>query len=503
VFSIFSRCLVGVVESEKAPFGAPYIRQEQYLKYPVLSMKKLSLPCATLGIMNKKVVTRFAPSPTGSLHAGNYRTAVFAFLFAKHHGGSFVLRIEDTDKARSTKEYEDNILESLQWLGITHDEFYRQSERSNIHKKYLEKMIADGFAYVSKEEVKKEGDRDSVIRFKNPNKKVEWDDLVRGGIAFDTTDLGDFVIAKSLDEPIFHLAVVVDDFEMGVTHIIRGEDHISNTPRQILIQEAIGASTPFYAHIPLILSPDRTKLSKRKGAKALTEYKNQGYLKGAMLNYLALLGWNPGTEQEILSETELINLFSLERVQKGGAIFDEIKLKWLNKEYIKRMPEEDWKENILKRLPEEILENPNFEARKAKVLFLIWDRISTFAEVEEMHKNGELDFFFTMPDMKVEQLLPPEKMRKDKEVSNASTAILLEKIIAILEDMNDSSFTKEGVREKVFPYADQEGRGLVLWPMRMALSGREKSPDPFELCDILGKDESINRLKKAVELLKS
>lgn len=466
-------------------------------------MKKLSLPCATLGIMNKKVVTRFAPSPTGFLHAGAYRTAIFSFLFAKHHGGSFVLRIEDTDKARSTKEYEDNIMESLQWLGITHDEFYRQSDRSEVYKKYLNQMIEKGFAYISKEEIKKEGDRDSVIRFKNPNKKVEWDDLVRGGIAFDTTDLGDFVIAKSLDEPIFHLAVVVDDFEMGVTHVIRGDDHISNTPRQMLIQQAIGATTPQYAHLPLILSPDRTKLSKRKGAKALTDYKANGYLKEAILNYIAMLGWNPGTEQEILSETELINLFSLERVQKGGAIFDEIKLKWLNKEYIKRMPEDEWKEQILKRLPEEILENPNFEARKAKVLFLIWDRISTFAEVEEMHKNGDLDFFFTMPDMAVEQLLPPEKMRKDKEVSNASTATLLEKVIAILEDMNDNSFTKEGVREKVFPFADQEGRGLVLWPMRMALSGREKSPDPFELCDILGKDESINRLKKAVELLKS
>ena len=451
--------------------------------------------------MNRKIVTRFAPSPTGLLHAGNYRTAVFAFLFARHHGGKMALRIEDTDRARSTKEYENNILESLQWLGITHDEFARQSERGEIYKSYLQKMLDNGFAYVSKEEIKKEGDRESVIRFKNPNKKVTFEDIIRGKIEFDTTDLGDFVIAKSLSEPVFHLAVVVDDFEMGITHIIRGEDHISNTPRQILLQEAIGAPTPLYAHIPLVLSPDRTKLSKRKGALALLEYRRRGYLKKAMLNYLAFLGWNPGDEREILSETELINLFSLERVQKSGAIFDETKLLWMNKEYIKRMPEEEWKEEILKRLTGEILESPSFEERKDKVLPLIWERVSTFGEVEDMAKGGELGYFFRTPDMPKEMLLPPEKLRKGKEVTMAGIATLLEKVEELLKVIEETHFTKEGIREIVFPYAEQEGRGMVLWPMRVALSGKEKSPDPFELSEILGKKETLSRLRKAVELL--
>ncbi|MFA6297140.1 MAG: glutamate--tRNA ligase [Candidatus Paceibacterota bacterium] len=453
--------------------------------------------------MNKKVITRFAPSPTGFLHAGAYRTAIFNFLFARHHGGKFVLRIEDTDKARSTKEFEDNILDSLQWLGLTHDEFFRQSERTEIYKKYLQKLIDDGFAYISKEEVKKEGDRDSVIRFKNPNKKVSWHDLIRGDIEFDTTELGDFVIAKDLNEPIFHLVVVVDDFEMGITHIIRGEDHISNTPRHILIQQAIGAPTPEYAHLPLILSPDRTKLSKRKGALPLTAYREKGYLKEALLNYISMLGWNPGDDRELLSENELINLFSLERVQKSGAIFDEVKLLWINKEYMKKIPDDEFIPEVLKHFSEEILVSDLFEERKSKVFPLIRERISTFGEIDDMVKNGELDYFFLSPTLNKEMILVPEKMRKGKEVNEATTANILEKVAVILETIDENDFTKEKVKEIVFPYAEEEGRGIVLWPMRVALSGKEKSPDPFELSDILGKKETILRIKNAVELMRS
>ncbi len=450
--------------------------------------------------MHTPIVTRFAPSPTGMLHSGNYRTAVFAFLFAKHHGGKMVLRIEDTDTARSSKTYENNILESLQWLGITHDEFYRQSERGEIYQSYLQKLIDSGHAYISNSELgaDMEGRRASVIRFKNPNKKVAFDDVIRGHIEFDTTELGDFVIAKSLTEPIFHFAVVVDDYLMGISHVIRGEDHISNTPRQILIQEALGAPTPIYAHLPLILSPDRTKLSKRKGAKALTEYRDKGYLKEAVLNYLAFLGWNPGDDRELLSESELINLFSFERVQKSGAIFDEVKLAWMNKEYIKRLPEEAWKKEVLERLPEDILEHPHFEARKAKVLPLIIERISTFGEVEEMAKSGELNFYFNAPKLSIANIMPPEKMRKGREVSEDIVKGILTHVVSLLESIPEHEFTKERVKEIVFPYADQEGRGMVLWPMRYALSGRDKSPDPFELCDILGKVESIKRLHACV-----
>jgi len=448
-----------------------------------------------------QVITRFAPSPTGLLHAGAYRTAIFSYLFAKKNGGKFVLRIEDTDKQRSTKENEDNIMESLTWLGISHDEFVRQSEKAGTHKKYLEKMIIDGFAYLSKEEVKKEGDRDSVIRFKNPNKKVSFEDMIRGTIEFDTTDLGDFVIAKSADEPLFHLAVVVDDFESGITHIIRGEDHISNTPRQILIQQAIGAPTPHYAHLPIVLATDRTKLSKRKGAFALTEYKKRGYLPEAILNYISFIGWNPGDEREIMSETELIKAFTLEKVQKSGAIFDEVKLAWVNKEWMKKMPESEWQREIIVRLSDSITQNLNFNNRKEKVLPLIFERISTFAEVSILEESGDIGFFFTTPLLSIDLLTPPEKLCKGKEVSNDTLKTNFTKVIELLETIPDTEFTKDKVKEVVFPYADQEGRGIVLWPYRAALSGKEKSPDPFELSGILGKQETVLRLKNAIELL--
>jgi len=202
--------------------------------------------------MEKKVVTRFAPSPTGYLHLGAYRTAIFSYLYAKKHNGIFVLRIEDTDRERSKKEYEENIIESLKWLGLPYDKFYRQSEHVDIHKNYLEKMIKEGSAYISKEEAKDgSGVIKEVIRFKNPNIDVNFQDEIKGKITMNTKDLGDFVIAKNLNEPLFHFAVVVDDYEVGITHVIRGEDHVSNTPRQILIQRAIGAPTPIYAHCPL------------------------------------------------------------------------------------------------------------------------------------------------------------------------------------------------------------------------------------------------------------
>jgi len=298
---------------------------------------------------SEKVVVRIAPSPTGNFHVGGARTALFNFLFARKNNGKFILRIEDTDKQRSKKEFEDDIFESLEWLGLKYDEFYRQSEREDLYKSYIEKMLDNGTAFESEEE---EGDyiitdprkklvkdiatnRQKVIRFKNPNKKVKFNDLVRGEIEFDTTELKDFVIAKSVDEPLYHLAVVIDDFESGITHVIRGEDHISNTPRQILIQEAIWATRPLYAHLPLILAQDRSKLSKRKHGESvsLDYYRDKGYSPEAIINYLALLGWNPGTEQEIFTLDELIKVFDLSRIHKGGAIFDEKKLAWVNRKH--------------------------------------------------------------------------------------------------------------------------------------------------------------------------
>ena len=309
---------------------------------------------------NNTVVTRFAPSPTGNLHVGSARTALFSFLYARGCGGKFILRIEDTDKERSKKEFEESILASMEWLGFSYDEMYRQSERTEIYKKYLQKLIDSGSAYISKEEVKQEGDRSEVIRFKNPNKTVTFADEIRGEVTFDTTELGDFVIAKDVKNPLYHFVVVVDDLEMGVTHVIRGEDHISNTPRQILIQEAIGAPRPTYAHIPLTLAADRSKLSKRHGAVSVEEYKKMGYLPEALVNFLALLGWNPGNDKEIFSIDELIKEFSLKKMQKGGAMFNFDKLDWVNKQHIARLDTEELFAKIKERLSEEILSLPQY-----------------------------------------------------------------------------------------------------------------------------------------------
>ena len=391
---------------------------------------------------NEEVVVRMAPSPTGYFHIGSARTALFNFLFARQHGGTFIFRSEDTNDERSKKEYEDNIIKTLKWLGLDYDQFFRQSERQNIYKSYIRKMLDNGSAYISKEEPKKEGQRSEVIRLKNPNKKIVFQDVVRGEVQFDTTELGDVVIAKSLEEPLYHLAVVVDDHEMRITHVIRGEDILSSTPRHILIQEAIGAKRPVYAHIPLILSPDRSKLSKRYGATSIDEYKQRGFLPQAILNYLALLGWNPGTEQEIFTLEELIKVFDISHIHKGGAIFDEKKLEWVNKQHINLLP------------PEE----------KLKIIAKDFDTQS----IPKLDKNK-----ICWKDTSVEETL--------KHLENAKE---------IIEENGD-----------LMSYAEREGRGNVLWPVRYALTGREASPDPFTIMEILGKEKSIKRLEKAIMLL--
>lgn len=450
-----------------------------------------------------KVITRFAPSPTGLLHAGNYRTAVFSYLFARQNAGKFILRIEDTDKERSKKEYEDNILDSLKWLGINYDEFHRQSERLEQHKKYIKQLIESGHAYVSKEELKtgdneEKNRRTEVIRFKNPNIKIKFKDLIRGEIEVDTTDLKDFVIAKDLDTPLFHLAVVADDFDMGVTHVVRGEDHISNTPRQILIQRAIGAPEPIYAHLPLILAPDRSKLSKRKGALAITEYRDRGYMAEAVLNYLALLGWNPGTEQEIFSMDDLLKQFDFSKVQKAGAIFSEEKLKWLNKHYMKLLSIEKAGAEILARFPEtlRIKAGVNKEIF-TKIISIILDHIANFGEVSALAESGEYTYFFEDPTYIKDSLL-----WKDEQDSLIAVE-KMKKILELIDGIKSAYFDAEIIKAAIWDYSTEVGRGSVLWPMRYALSARDKSPDPFTLASILGKETTVRRITNAINILRT
>lgn len=437
-------------------------------------------------------VTRFAPSPTGLLHVGNHRTAVFAYLAAKHYSGTFIIRIEDTDAARFKPEYEANIFEALDWLGIKADKRFRQSEHKARHRELLEKIVADNIAYVSKETPQAPGDREEVIRFRNPGIAVTFSDIVRGEITMDTSDLGDFVIARSFDEPVFHFAVVVDDADEGVTHVIRGADHISNTQRQILIQRALGFNTPAYVHLPLILSSDGTKLSKRKGAKALTEYRDMGILPEAMLNYVAFLGWNPGDNREYLSRDELIEAFDLSRVQKGSAIFDETKLLSVNQRWMRKLSDNDF---ISRK------EFSVFDQQKLKLAVpLLKERARTFGEARAL-LDGELSCLFSTPSLEREKLLAKE-LGDRSGVAKTSLEGLVELIKAIPEGVS-----AETIKKDIMPFADAEetkgkgGRGAVLWPLRYALSGMERSPDPFTLISILGKDESISRINAGIAIL--
>lgn len=441
--------------------------------------------------MNTPIVTRLAPSPTGLLHLGTYRTAVFAYMYAKKMGGRFIVRIEDTDKQRSKEEYKENILESLKWLSLSYDALYIQSENVVSHTKHLERMIAEGSAYISIEEAKDgSGVMRELVRLKNKGEVVTFHDSIRGEIVTDTTDLGDFVIAKSITEPLFHLAVVIDDHEEGVTHVIRGEDHIANTPRQILISRALGFPSPVYAHLPLVLSEDKTKLSKRKGALPATAYRDLGYLPEALLNFMSFIGWNPGGEREIYSLEELIPLFELEKIHKGGAVFNKEKLAWMNKEYMRLQKEEDQLLAVKKYL------HDYDDVLIKKLLPIIIDRISAYGELASL-ESSEFRFFITQPSVDKDSL--QKIVWKDKDLGEAR--MHLEMLKGILEGADFSS--SETVKAVIMPYAEVSGRGNVLWPLRMTLSGQEKSVDPFTICYVLGREEVISRITRTIAAIDS
>ncbi|MCX6787173.1 MAG: glutamate--tRNA ligase family protein [Candidatus Kaiserbacteria bacterium] len=449
------------------------------------------------------VVSRFAPSPTGLGHAGNYRTAIFAYLFAKHEKGKFIVRIEDTDAARSKQEYEANILETLVWLQLPADETYRQSEHRARHRELLEKLVAEDKAYVSKETPKNPGDREEVIRFRNQGGSRTFTDVIHGEITTDVSDLGDFIIARSFDEPVFHFAVVVDDADEKVTHVIRGGDHISNTARQMLIREALGFPEPLYAHLPLIMDGNHKKLSKRFGAKALTDYRDMGVLPEAMLNYVALLGWNPGDEREYLSHDELIKAFDISRVQKGSAVFDEVKLLSVNQHWMRGLSTDDFLTHLAVRPPSAELGGPTskFNPEKLKkAVSLLKERTHSFNEAREM-LSGELSCLFNEPTIDRKQLLAKEPPDRP-----GMTITALKGLFEPLKALSGGA-PADAVKEAIMPLANAEevkgkgGRGAVLWPLRYALSGAERSPDPFTLISILDTEETISRIRKAIAIL--
>lgn len=440
------------------------------------------------------VVTRIAPSPTGYLHFGLARTALFSYLYAKKNGGKYILRIEDTDLARNKSEFEADIHEQFAWLGLTPDETYKQSEHRARHKAALEQLIAKDAAYISKESAKDDPTREvAVIRLRNAGEQITFTDLIRGEITFDTTELGDFVIARSIDEPLYHMAVVVDDTDEGVTHVIRGEDHISNTQRHILLQRALGFPMPAYAHLPLILMADKSKMSKRREGSSVKYYRDLGILPEALINYIALLGWNPGTEQEIFSIDELLAAFEIEKIGKSGAVFDPEKLRWYNREYLNRLTSDEFTAYIEPTLREALearsmsLASEMFE----KILPIVRERVSTLQELREMVGAGEFDCFFAEPVLDAAKI-------PQKGVDKAIALEHLDYIHELWTNLGEESYSNpERLKISLWEYAAREGRGNVLWPLRYALSGREKSPDPFMIASIVGKDKTLSRIAAA------
>lgn len=465
-----------------------------------------------LKLFNKKpkIRVRIAPSPTGFLHIGTARAALFNWLFAKHNKGKFLIRIEDTDLERSEKKFEENIISGLKWLGIESDEkIIRQTERLNVYEKYLKKLLKKGEAYYcscSKEELEQErqraiqkglpllysgkcrdckvpAEKAQVIRFKMPNKTIFFQDIIRGEISFDLSLTGDIVIAKDLKTPLYNFAVVIDDQEMEISHIIRGEDHIANTPKQITIQEALGFKTPKYAHLPLILDPDRSKMSKRYSADSMDTYRMLGYLPEAMVNFIALLGWHPKDDKEIMSIEELIREFELERVQKAGAIFNIEKLDWLNSQYIKNTDNKKIKRILIEIFGDAALK----EKITDKLINLSKERMSKLSDFRKIN-----DFVFDF-------IQYPSDLLIWKNASKEQIKNNLKNVFEILKTASD--FRKESLEKLIMPMAEKQGRGETLWPLRVALSGKDKSPGPFEIMDILGKEESLARIEKGIEKL--
>ncbi|OGZ69627.1 MAG: glutamate--tRNA ligase [Candidatus Staskawiczbacteria bacterium RIFCSPHIGHO2_12_FULL_38_11] len=472
-------------------------------------------------IKTTKIRVRFAPSPTGQLHIGNSRTALFNYLFAKKNKGAFILRIEDTDKERSELKWVQEIIEELKWLGIEWSEGpdiggafgpYKQSQRLDIYKEYLEKLLSEKKAYYcncSAEELEaKRQDQTSrglapkydgkcrdknntagVIRFKITNKKIKFHDLVRTDVEFDMGLLGDIVIAKNLETPLFHFTVVVDDFLMQISHVIRGEDHIANTPRQILLQEALGFTTPIYAHIPLLLNPDKSKLSKRQGDVALKDYHDKGYLPEALINFMVLLGWNPGTEKEIFTLQELVKEFSLEKVQKSGAVFNVQKLDHINNHYIKEKSD-----SALLKLCESYLPKGSEKFPKKtleKIIEVHKPRMKKLSDITEL-----ADFLFAEKLTYDKNLLAWAKMESGEvRQSLEHSANILSSAKKWDEKSLETLLVKEA--EKF----NAKNRGYLLWPLRVALSGKKASASPFEIASILGKEKTLQRIQEAIDKL--
>jgi glutamyl-tRNA synthetase len=487
---------------------------------------------------------RIAPSPTGPLHIGTARTALFNYLYARHFGGTFILRLEDTDVARSTPEFEEDILEHLHWLGLEWDEGpaagglpergafgpYRQMERRERYREAAAQLLAEDRAYpcyCTAEELEAErlrleaeklsprhGDRCATltpterarfeaegrrpaIRFRIEPGVVVFDDLVRGRVEIDAAALGgDLVIVRADGTPLYHFAVVVDDAAMGITHVIRGEDHLSNTPKHILLFRGLGHEVPVFAHLPLILNPDRTKMSKRKSQTAVGDYVAEGFVPEALVNYLALLGWSTGTEEEILSLDELAARFDTGAIQKGGAIFDRGRLEWLNGQWIRRLPDDDLAARLAPFLAADAaagrIDRAPSPAEIATLLPMVRERLPVLGAIDDL-----VGFLY------VDDLVPDPALLVPKRWDAATTLAGLQAARDAIAASDEADFTVERLEPLMRGLAEARGwkAGDLFMAIRVAISGRTATPPLFESMIALGRDRTLARLEKAAHLL--
>jgi glutamyl-tRNA synthetase len=483
----------------------------------------------------RPIRARMAPSPTGPLHIGTARTSLYNFLFARHVGGTYVLRIEDTDLARSTADYERDIIDNLHWLGITWDEGpqvaegedigpfgpYRQSSRSELYAAEASRLLESGHAYhcwctpeeldavrreqeankeapryngrclrladADREQFVAEG-RQPAIRFRVPAEVVRFDDLIRGEVEFDNALLGDFIIVRADGSPLYHFVVVIDDEQMEITHVIRGEDHLSNTPKHMALIQALGYRMPRFGHIPLILNADRSKMSKRKSQTSVTAYRDEGYLPEAMVNFLAFLGWSPGTEEEIFTLDQLTDRFDLAHVHKGGAIFDRDRLDYLNGVYIRSLSDEQLALRLRPYLPEAL-----DDEALVRVVPLIKERLVKLADA------SELVAFLTETDDQVAALYAADALvPKGRALADAATALRAAR--DGLASLAAADFAADVLESRCRAEAERLGwkAGDFFRPLRIAVTGRGVSPPLFGSMEMLGRERVLARLEAAL-----
>lgn len=501
------------------------------------------------------VRVRFAPSPTGYLHVGGARTALFNYLFARREGGQFVLRIEDTDVERSSEEMVGGILEAMKWLGLEWDEGpevggphgpYFQSERLGRYRDLAERLVGDHrayYCYCTPEALKerraraeaKQGREDlpggpraqdppdpispwqydrtcarlsdeeiaareaagtpRAIRFRVPPGRTEFSDLVHGTVGFDNAVIEDFVVLRSDRHPTYHLSVVADDIDMAITHVVRGDDHVSNTPKQVMLYEAFGHPVPLFAHVPLILGPDKRRLSKRHGATSVTEYKRQGYLPQAMVNFLAMLGWSPGNDQEVFTRDELIRAFSLEGISSSNAVFNPEKLDWFNSQHIIRMPIEELGRLVRPLLEEAGLWRAGYGSGDERWYFQVLDLLRARArKLEDFVRHGRP---FLAEEVHFDQAAV------DKHFSRPGLADDMEALAAAFAGV--TAFDAPTIEAALRTTAEQRGvkAAALIHATRVAVTGEAVSPGIFEVLSLLGRERALHRLRHAATFLRS